>query len=50
VEEFKYLGTTLKIKIIFRKELRADSIQAMLATIRRRIFCIRGNRVVEKIM
>ena len=24
VEEFKYLGTTLTIKIIFRKKLRAD--------------------------
>jgi hypothetical protein len=24
VEEFKYLGTTLKIKIPFRKKLRAD--------------------------
>jgi hypothetical protein len=24
VEEFKYLETTLKIKIVFRKKLRAD--------------------------
>ena len=24
VEEFKYLGTTLTIKILFRKKLRAD--------------------------
>jgi len=24
VEEFKYLGSTLTIKIIFRKKLRAD--------------------------
>jgi hypothetical protein len=24
VEEFKYIGTTLKIKILFRKKLRAD--------------------------
>jgi len=24
VEEFKYLGTTLKIKILFRKKLRVD--------------------------
>jgi len=24
VEEFKYLGTTLRIKILFRKVLRAD--------------------------
>jgi len=24
VEEFKYLGTTVKIKILFRKKLRAN--------------------------
>jgi hypothetical protein len=24
VEHFKYLGTTLQIKILFRKKLRAD--------------------------
>jgi hypothetical protein len=24
VEEFKYLGTTLKIKILFRQKLRTD--------------------------
>jgi hypothetical protein len=40
VEEFKYLGTKLKIKILFRKKLRADCIQGILAIIRSRIFCL----------
>jgi len=30
VEEFKYLGNTLTIKILFRKKLRADSSQGSL--------------------
>jgi len=38
VEEFKYLGTTLKIKILFRQKLRTDWSQGMLAVIRCRIF------------
>ena len=38
VEEFKYLGTTLTIKIQFRKKLRADWIQGMLAIIWCRTF------------
>jgi len=33
VEDFKYLGTNLTIKILFRKKLRADGSQQMLATI-----------------
>ena len=38
VEEFKYLGTTLTIKILFRKKLRAARSQGMLTIIRCRIF------------
>jgi len=38
VEEFKYLGTTLKIKILFRKKLREKCSKEMLATFRGRIF------------
>jgi hypothetical protein len=37
VEEFRYLGTTLTIKILFRKRLRADR---MLAIMQCRIFCL----------
>ena len=40
VEEFTYLGTTLTIKILFRKKLRADWSQGMLAIIWHRIFCL----------
>jgi len=39
-EEFKYLGTSLRFKILFRKILRADRSQGMLAIIRCRIFCL----------
>jgi len=38
VEEFKYLGTILTIKILFRKKLRADWSWRMLAIIQCRIF------------
>jgi hypothetical protein len=40
VEDFKYLGTTLTIKNLFRKKLRADFSQGMLATTWCRIFCL----------
>jgi hypothetical protein len=40
VEEFKYLETTLTIKIIFRKKLRAGGRQGMLAIIWHGIFCL----------
>jgi len=40
VEEFKYLGTTLQIKILFRKKLSADRSQGMLNSIRCRMFCL----------
>ena len=40
VEEFKYLGTNLTIKIPSRKKLRTDSSKGMLAIIRCRIFCV----------
>jgi hypothetical protein len=40
VEHFKYLGTTLTITMLFRKILRADLSQGMLAIIRCRIFCL----------
>ena len=40
VEEFKYLETTLTIKILFWKKLRADWNQGMLAIIWFRIFCL----------
>ena len=33
VEEFKYLGTTLTNQIIFRKKLRADSSQEIVAMV-----------------
>jgi hypothetical protein len=33
VEQFKYLGTALMIKILFRKKLRADLSQGLLAVI-----------------
>ena len=39
VEQFKYLGTNLTSKILFRKKLSADCSQGMLAIIRCRIFC-----------
>jgi hypothetical protein len=39
VAKFKYLGTTVtKIKITFRKKLKADEILGMLATIQLKIF------------
>jgi hypothetical protein len=34
VANFKYLGTTLTIKVALMKRLRADFIRGMLATIR----------------
>jgi hypothetical protein len=40
VEEFRYLGTNLKIQKFFRKKLRADRSQGMLAITRYRIFCL----------
>ena len=40
VERFKYLGTTLKMKILFGKKSRADWSQGMLASIRCRIACL----------
>ena len=39
VEQFKYWGTTLTIKILFRLNLRADRRQGMLVINRCRIFC-----------
>jgi hypothetical protein len=39
VEEFRYLGTIIKNQILFRKILRADLSQGMLAIIRCRFFC-----------
>ena len=39
VEQLRYLGTTIT-KVAFTKKLRADWMQGMLATIRRRIFCL----------
>jgi hypothetical protein len=43
VEQFKYLGTTLTNKILFRKKLRAFRNQGMLAIIRCIIFCRPGS-------
>jgi len=40
VEEFKYFGITLTKKILFRKKLRADRSQGMLAIFRCKIFCL----------
>jgi hypothetical protein len=40
VEEFKYLGTTLKIQNSIQEEIKADWSQGMLAIIRCRIFCL----------
>ena len=40
VEEFKYLGTTLTNQNSIQEEIRAIWSQGMLATIRRRIFCL----------
>ena len=40
VEEFKYLGTTLTNKFLFRKKLRTDWSWGMLAIIRCRILYI----------
>jgi len=40
VDEFKYLGTTLKKKVLFRKKLRTDWSRGMLAITRCRIFCL----------
>jgi len=40
VEEFKYFGTILQIKILFWKKLRADWSQGMLVIIQCRIFCL----------
>jgi len=40
LEQLKYLGTALTIKILFRKKLRADLSQGMLAVIWCRIFCL----------
>ena len=40
VEQFKYLGTNLTSKILFRKKLCADCSQGVLAIIRCRIFCL----------
>ena len=40
VEQFKGMGTTLKIKIPFMKNFRADWTQTMLAIINCRIFCL----------
>jgi len=40
VKEFKYLGTKLTNKILFRKKLRADWSWGMLCIIRCRIFCL----------
>jgi len=34
VEQFKYFGTTLRIKILFREKLIAGLSQGMLAIIR----------------
>ena len=34
VEQLKYLGTILRVKILFRKKLRADLSKGMLAIIR----------------
>jgi hypothetical protein len=40
VEKFKYLGSTKQNKILFRKKLRTERIQGMLAIIRCRNFCL----------
>jgi hypothetical protein len=40
VVKFKYLRITIKMKIAFTKNLRADYIWGMLATTEFRIFCI----------
>jgi len=40
VEQLKYLVTTLKIKIQFRKKLIAGWSQGILSTIQCRIFCL----------
>jgi hypothetical protein len=38
VELFRYLGTTLTIKFLFKKKLKLDWIQGIPAIIRCRIF------------
>jgi hypothetical protein len=38
VEDFKYLETTLTIKILFRKKLKADWSQGMVAIILYKMF------------
>jgi len=40
VEQSRYLGTTITNKFAFRKKLRVDWMQGMLAIIGRRIFCL----------
>jgi hypothetical protein len=40
VEEFKYLGTTLKNQNSIQEEIRTDLSQEMLAIIRCRIYCL----------
>jgi hypothetical protein len=40
VAQFKYLGTTVKIKIGFRRKLRGNLIQIMLTIIQSRTFCL----------
>jgi len=40
VEEFKYLGTTLKNRNSIQEEIKADFSRGMLAIIRCRIFCL----------
>jgi len=40
MEQLKYLGTTLTNQILFRKKLRADWSQRMLAIIWCWIFCL----------
>ena len=40
LEQFKYLGTALGIRIPFTKKLRADLNQGMFSIIRGRIFCL----------
>ena len=42
VEEFKHLGTMLTNQILFRKKLRADCSQGLLAIIWCRNFCLPG--------
>ena len=40
VEEFKYLGTTLKNQNSIQEEIKADQSPGMFAIIRCRIFCL----------